>query len=125
VNEAWKEFGLHVQVLRIKKGISLREAARQLKLSPSYISKIENGLVPMPSSDVLAAMTRLYGAAAKPINFPADPPPWVVVVEMTRDGMASIEAAEVWYRVNSDYGRDYDFTAGTIGPWNFTGDATL
>lgn len=39
----WRELGRLVRGARLKRGLRLREAARQLKVSPAYLSDLERG----------------------------------------------------------------------------------
>ena len=55
-----KTLGDALREARIDKDIGLREIARQLEKSPSYISDIENDRR-VPSEEVLAALARILG----------------------------------------------------------------
>lgn len=46
--------------LRTQAGLSVREAASQLGISPGYVSRIE-GRGEIPSAEVLCTMAELYG----------------------------------------------------------------
>ena len=46
-----KEFGDKIRKLRVEKKMGLREFAQKVNLSPTYISKMERGMDPPPSSD--------------------------------------------------------------------------
>lgn len=54
-------FGEYVREARAKSEKGLREAARLLRISPSYLSRLEAGELPPPSPDVLRNMAALYG----------------------------------------------------------------
>ena len=45
--------GQIIKNARKKKGIGLREMARQLGTTPSYVTKVENGEIKRPSDDKL------------------------------------------------------------------------
>ncbi len=47
--------------LRLKHGLSMREAGARLGCSDSYISQIENGRANAPKGEALARFLRLYG----------------------------------------------------------------
>lgn len=47
------EFGYKLRQLRNAKGYGLREFAKVVKKSPSYLSNIERGVVPPPSAEVV------------------------------------------------------------------------
>jgi HTH-type transcriptional regulator, competence development regulator len=46
--EPWVRFGGRLRTLRSAKGIGLRELARQVGMSPTYLSKIETGQAAPP-----------------------------------------------------------------------------
>ena len=50
--------GSRLKEIRLKSGLSLREIARQLNVSPSFVSQIENGKS-QPSVSTLYAMAKL------------------------------------------------------------------
>lgn len=52
-------FGEHVRNLRKAKGISLRQAATELDVSPSYLSKIEQNQVLPPKGQIIHKLARL------------------------------------------------------------------
>ena len=52
-------FGYLLRTLRICAGFSLRELARQIDVSPTYLSLIENGKQPPPSSSRLAKIEQV------------------------------------------------------------------
>ncbi|MDH5525913.1 MAG: helix-turn-helix domain-containing protein [Nitrospirota bacterium] len=49
-------FGSTVRILRTKKGIGLRKFAKQVGISPTYLSKIERGEFPPPAEDKVVAI---------------------------------------------------------------------
>lgn len=53
------EFGLKLKELRNKAGLSQIQIARQLKINPGYISKLENGKMPPPSMKVLPNLAKI------------------------------------------------------------------
>jgi len=52
MNEA-KKFGIRLRELRVKAGMTLRELANAVNIDFTYLSKIENGIMPPPSEKVL------------------------------------------------------------------------
>jgi transcriptional regulator with XRE-family HTH domain len=56
------EFGQTVRELREGRGIGLRRFARQLGISPTYLSKIERGEFAPPAEDKVVAMADALGA---------------------------------------------------------------
>lgn len=57
---SYTRFGEYVREARVKSGMGLREAARMLAISPSYLSRIEAGDFRPPSPEVLRKMAALY-----------------------------------------------------------------
>jgi transcriptional regulator with XRE-family HTH domain len=66
-------FGSALRVLRTARGISLRGLARELNVSPAYLSQVENGKLPAPSHERIEELSRsleipahrLFALAAK------------------------------------------------------------
>ncbi|MFO0835580.1 MAG: XRE family transcriptional regulator [Phycisphaerales bacterium] len=56
----YRIFGEYIRAVRIKAELGLREAAKLLGISPSYLSRLEAGDFPPPSPDVLRKMAALY-----------------------------------------------------------------
>lgn len=54
-------FGKYIRKLRTAKGITLREFARQLGVSPTYISQIEQGNFAPPAEERVVDMARILG----------------------------------------------------------------
>ena len=50
-------FGAFISSKRLEKSISLRQFADMIRISPEYLSKIENCERPAPSSDILTRMS--------------------------------------------------------------------
>lgn len=57
---AYTTFGEYIREARVKSEKGLREAAKLLGISPSYLSRLEAGDFPPPSPDVLRKMAALY-----------------------------------------------------------------
>ena len=55
-----KEFGQYIRKLRQKRDIGLRKAARELEISPSYLSRIEQNELPPPPTNVIRRFAKLY-----------------------------------------------------------------
>ncbi|MFA5187441.1 MAG: helix-turn-helix transcriptional regulator [Patescibacteria group bacterium] len=56
-------FGKTLRLLRETHNFGLREAARKLQISPSYLSRLETYDEPNPPSErVISGMAKLYGA---------------------------------------------------------------
>ncbi|MDH4229873.1 MAG: helix-turn-helix domain-containing protein [Nitrospirota bacterium] len=49
-------FGHEVRMLRTKRNIGLRKFAKQVGISPTYLSKIERGEFPPPAEDKVVAI---------------------------------------------------------------------
>jgi transcriptional regulator with XRE-family HTH domain len=54
-------FGEKVRALRTGRGIGLRKFARQLGISPTYLSKIERGEFPPPAEDKVVSIADALG----------------------------------------------------------------
>jgi transcriptional regulator with XRE-family HTH domain len=54
-------FGERVRSLRTGRGIGLRKFARQLGISPTYLSKIERGEFPPPAEDKVVSIADALG----------------------------------------------------------------
>jgi len=70
---SWEKFGSLLRKYRRQAGYGLREFAALLELSPTYISRVENGYIAPPTTERLHTMAKvlrvdadeLYGAAGK------------------------------------------------------------
>lgn len=54
-------FGPYIRQLRTAKGLTLREFARQLEVSPTYISQIEQGNFGPPAEERVVVMAQILG----------------------------------------------------------------
>lgn len=54
-------FGATLRLLRVERGLGLRELARLIGVSGSYLSRVENGHDPPPAPDRLAALADALG----------------------------------------------------------------
>lgn len=54
-------FGQRVRKLRTDQGISLRAIARQVGISPAYLSRIESGQTSPPAPSVIKALAETLG----------------------------------------------------------------
>jgi len=59
--EDLRKFGALIKGLRLKKGMSLREFARRIEVSPAYVSRIERGRDNPPSVEILERMEDALG----------------------------------------------------------------
>jgi PTS system nitrogen regulatory IIA component len=57
-------FGATLRLLRLDSGLSLRDLARRLGVSSTYLSRVENGLDSTPTPERLEAMARELGMPA-------------------------------------------------------------
>jgi transcriptional regulator with XRE-family HTH domain len=75
VSHAPSALGPRLRAIRVRRGISLRELARRLELSPSSISQIETGKM-QPSVRTLYAFVAEFGVTVDEVLFDqAQPPP--------------------------------------------------
>lgn len=61
-----QQFGDYIRATRERlyagdKTFSLRQVARRINIEPAYLSKIERGLFPPPSEDVIVKLAQLLG----------------------------------------------------------------
>jgi transcriptional regulator with XRE-family HTH domain len=56
-----KSFGPLLKQLRLDAGIGLRELAKMIGKSPSYLSEIESNRVPPPSAEMILDIARALG----------------------------------------------------------------
>jgi transcriptional regulator with XRE-family HTH domain len=56
-----KKFGEVIRSKREAKGISLREMAKKLNLSPTYLSKVERDEIPPPAVERIVALAQFLG----------------------------------------------------------------
>jgi transcriptional regulator with XRE-family HTH domain len=66
--------GPRLRALRLSRGLTLRELARRVDLSPSTISQIETGKL-QPSVRTLYALVSEFGVTVDPVLFDQTPPP--------------------------------------------------
>lgn len=62
---AYTTFGDFIRQERVRAGLKLSEAARQLGISPSYLSRLEAGDFKPPSGTLLLRMAQVYGSDIK------------------------------------------------------------
>jgi transcriptional regulator with XRE-family HTH domain len=55
------KFGRHVRALRADRAVGLRQFARDVGISPTYLSKIERGEFPPPAEDKVVAIADALG----------------------------------------------------------------
>jgi transcriptional regulator with XRE-family HTH domain len=55
-NEHWQQFGAELRSLRQAKGMGLRQFARTVPVSPSYVCHLESGRGAQPSIELLCRM---------------------------------------------------------------------
>lgn len=55
-------YGVHQRDLRLAKGITLRKFAESVGVSPTYVSGVENGSLPPPTTERLEVIAELLGA---------------------------------------------------------------
>lgn len=54
-------FGLRLREMRKERGLSLRKLAAEAEISPTFISKVENGHVSPPSHDAICRVAKALG----------------------------------------------------------------
>lgn len=60
-------FGQRIRQRRLEKEITLRDFARLLRVTPTYVSQIEQDYCKPPASDVVERMARILGEDREPL----------------------------------------------------------
>lgn len=133
VSDASSELGPRLRAIRLRRGLSLRELARRLDLSPSSISQIETGKM-QPSVRTLYAFVAEFGVTVDEVLFDQAPPsrdeasPSVLEPSptVTEPGLAVQRAAErpaislnsgvTWERLMFWGDEDVEFIEATYEP---------
>jgi transcriptional regulator with XRE-family HTH domain len=135
VPDASSGLGPRLREIRLERGISLRELARRLDLSPSSISQIETGKM-RPSVRTLYALVVEFGVTVDEVLFEQEPPspaersPTVPGLALQRaEGRPAIalNAGVTWERLMFWADEDVDFIEATYAPGGASGppDALL
>lgn len=61
------DFGSFAKAERLKGGRGLRQAAREMGVSATYLSRVENNLDP-PSAEIIVKMAKLYGVSIEDLS---------------------------------------------------------
>jgi transcriptional regulator with XRE-family HTH domain len=59
--EHGSRFGAHLRKLRVKRGIGLRKLAMTIGISPTYLSRVEQGKMPPPAEKQVVALAKILG----------------------------------------------------------------
>jgi transcriptional regulator with XRE-family HTH domain len=54
-------FGEHIRMWREERGVGLRQFAKAIGVSPTFISKMERGLGPLPGEMIIRKMADFFG----------------------------------------------------------------
>jgi DNA-binding XRE family transcriptional regulator/quercetin dioxygenase-like cupin family protein len=117
-----ENLGVRLKQARQKSGLSLREVARQLRVSPSFVSQMENGKS-TPSVATLYSLAQLLEVTVDEL-FNGEPRPVLTVpnhewwtgpvgrVSVTRPGRRKrleMDTGVVWEQLATNTGADADF----------------
>lgn len=134
--DASSRLGPRLRGIRLERGISLRELARRLDLSPSSISQIETGKM-RPSVRTLYALVAEFGVTVDEVLFEQGPPraerpptvsaPGVALQRAEGRPAIALNAGVMWERLMFWPDEDVDFIEATYAPGGASGppDALL
>jgi transcriptional regulator with XRE-family HTH domain len=54
-------FGKHIRQWREERGVGLRQFAKTIGVSPTFVSKMERGTGPLPGEETVRKMTAFFG----------------------------------------------------------------
>ena len=131
VPDAPSELGPRLREIRLERGISLRELARRLDLSPSSISQIETGKM-QPSVRTLYAFVTEFGATVDEVLFEQGAPPQAERSPTLQGPGLALQRAEgrpaialnagvTWERLMFWADEDVDFIKATYAPGGASG----
>jgi transcriptional regulator with XRE-family HTH domain len=129
--------GERLRAIRLQTGLSLRELARRVDLSPSAISQIETGKM-QPSVRTLYALASEYKVTVDEVLFDREPPPPVGVASLpgsspgvTGPGLAveraggrstiTLNSGVIWERLAFWADEDVEFIEATYEPGGASG----
>lgn len=139
VPDASSGLGPRLREIRLERGISLRELARRLDLSPSSISQIETGKM-RPSVRTLYALAAEFGVTVDEVLFErgsplqaerspieAGPGPGLALQRAEDRSAIALNAGVTWERLMFWPDEDVDFIEATYAPGGASGppDALL
>jgi len=88
-------FGGIVRQLRLDRGLTIDEVAKEAKLTASYLSKVENNRVPVPPAETLGSIADALGVPREALTEAAEGVPRRVVEAFARDPDAFYVLAEM------------------------------
>jgi transcriptional regulator with XRE-family HTH domain len=137
VPDASSGLGPRLREIRLERGISLRELARRLDLSPSSISQIETGKM-RPSVRTLYSLVVEFGVTVDEVLFEPGPPspaersptvpgPGLALQRAEGRPAIALNAGVTWERLMFWADEDVDFIEATYAPGGASGppDALL
>jgi len=68
----WKRCGAELRKRRVKAGVSLREAAREAKMSPTHLSDMERGIRSLGGPKAVRALARFGLSVEHAFTFPVE-----------------------------------------------------
>jgi transcriptional regulator with XRE-family HTH domain len=133
VPDASSGLGPRLREIRLERGISLRELARRLDLSPSSISQIETGKM-RPSVRTLYAFVAEFGVTVDEVLFAQRPPslaqtsptvpgpgPGLALQRAAGRPAITLNAGVTWERLMFWADEDVDFIEATYAPGGASG----
>jgi transcriptional regulator with XRE-family HTH domain len=131
VAEASSGLGPRLRQIRLERGMSLRELARRLDLSPSSISQIETGKM-QPSVRTLYAFVAEFGVTVDEVLFEQGPPsrpeavpasagPGLAVQRAQGRPAIALNSGVMWERLMFWADEDVEFIEATYEPGGASG----
>lgn len=98
----FKVFGQFVRCTREANDLGLRECARRVGMSPSYLSRIELGEVGPPSEEKLIKLSKVLGLDLDSLIFASERIPSDVVVIVESHGVIAAELLRLFDGMTSE-----------------------
>ncbi len=77
--------GAMIKIARIEMNLGVREAARRMNISPTYLSRMENGFELRPSDEIIARLSDVLKLDAKTLYLLSQRIPKSVIERVSND----------------------------------------
>lgn len=77
--------GAMIKIARTEMKLGVREAARQMNISPTYLSRMENGFELRPSDEIIARLSDVLKLDAKTLYLMSQRIPKCVIERVSND----------------------------------------
>lgn len=95
ISDETTPLGNMIKSARISAGLGLRETAKQLMISPTYLSRLENGWETRPSDEIIHKMVELLGLESHHLFVLAKRIPKTVLVAIAGDSDLLLKVLKV------------------------------